>query len=107
MPIYNFKNKDTDEVVEMFMSFSQKDEYLESHPEMQQVMLGAPALVSGVNFNKKMDNGWKDQLSRIADANPNSPLADRHGRRSSTEVKKSEAIKKHKLSRGSKYNMDL
>ena len=51
----------------------------------------------------KNDGGWKDNLSRIADAHPNSPLAKQHKKRSIKEVKTQQVIEKHrKRQRGKK-----
>ena len=40
----------------------------------------------------KNDGGWKDNLSRIAEAHPTSPLADQHRRRSIKEVKTAQVM---------------
>ena len=34
MPLYDFRNKDTGEVFEKFMSISAKEEYLKENPNM-------------------------------------------------------------------------
>ena len=44
----------------------------------------------------KNDGGWKDNLSRIADAHPNSPLAQQHKKRSIKEVKTQQVVEKHR-----------
>ena len=41
-------------------------------------MLSAPAIV-GDHVVNRMDGGMKETFSRIAEAHPNSPLADRFG----------------------------
>ena len=50
----------------------------------------------------KTDGGWKDNLSRIAEAHPNSPLAAKYGKPSIKEVKTRETVKRHKLKRNKK-----
>ena len=46
--------------------------------------------------NMKNDGGWKDNLSRIADAHPNSALAQQHKKRSIKEVKTQQVVEKHR-----------
>jgi hypothetical protein len=44
----------------------------------------------------KNDGGWKDNLSRIADAHPTSALADQHRKKSIKEVRTQQVISKHR-----------
>lgn len=44
MPTYNFRHKDSGEILEEFMSISARTEFLAEHPEYEQVILEAPAL---------------------------------------------------------------
>jgi hypothetical protein len=43
----------------------------------------------------KNDGGWKDNLSRIAEAHPTSALADRYRSRSSKEIATRQVVQKH------------
>ena len=43
----------------------------------------------------KNDGGWKDNLSRIAEAHPTSALADRYGKRSAKEIATRKVVQKH------------
>ena len=80
MPIYNFKDNVTGEVTEEFMSISARDEYLAANPNLSVVILKAPQTVSGVGeLNSKVDNGFKELMGGIADANPYSPMASEWG----------------------------
>ena len=54
-----------------------------------------------MGVNMKNDGGWKDNLSRIAEAHPTSALADRYGKRSAKDIATKKVIKKH-LARQSK-----
>jgi hypothetical protein len=56
--------------------------------------------VSGLTH--KQDGGWKDNLQRIAEAHPGSPLADRYKKKSIKEIKTKEAINKHRKRNASK-----
>lgn len=64
MPTYTFKNTETDEVFEEFMSMSALDEYLEKNPHIIRHHEGsAAALVSGVD--QKPAQGFRDILKVI------------------------------------------
>lgn len=96
MPTYLFRDKETDEVFECFMSYTERNEHLEAHPELEPIVT-APALISGVaGITHKNDQGFNDMMSRIADANPHSPLAQTRGRKGIKESKTREVVNKHK-----------
>jgi hypothetical protein len=64
MPTYEFKNTETDEVFEKFMSMSSLDTYLEENPHIIRHHQGStPPLVSG-NAPKPAD-GFRDILKVI------------------------------------------
>ena len=44
----------------------------------------------------KNDSGWKDNLSRIAEAHPQSNLAQRYGKKSTKAIKTQQVINKHR-----------
>jgi hypothetical protein len=56
----------------------------------------APHFV-GDHIIKKMDGGMNETLQKIAERNPNTPLADRFSRRSSKDIKKENIVKKYNL----------
>ena len=98
MPTYTFYNTKTDEQFDDFMSWSQRETYLKENPHIKP-MLTTAALV-GDHIIQKMDGGMKETFSRIAEAHPNSPLADRFGSSRNSKQKKIENIgKKHGLIR--------
>ena len=98
MPTYTFYNTETDEQYDDFMSWSQRETYLKENPHIESVLTTA-ALV-GDHIIMKTDGGMKDTFSRIAEAHPNSPLAERYGSGRSGKSKKVENIgKKHGLVR--------
>jgi len=47
----------------------------------------------------KTDSGWKDNISRIAEAHPTSPLADQHRKKSIKEIKTQQVLQKHRTRR--------
>ena len=68
------------------MSIAEMEEYLLKNKHIRQVI--TPINISGgvMGVNMKNDGGWKDNLSRIAEAHPTSALADRYGKRSAKEI---------------------
>ena len=55
------------------------------------------SMAGGVGDRVKNDGGWKENLSRIAEAHPNTPLADRYGKKTTKEIKTRQVLKKHKV----------
>lgn len=95
MPTYLFRNKDTNEEFEEFMSISARETFLLENPNVEQihtpnrVISGRNDVVSGT------DSSWKEVLSKIAEKHPNSNLADRYGRRTSKQIKTQQILDKH------------
>lgn len=79
MPIYSFRNKETGEEWDELMSISSAEEYLKENPSIERFISKAPGLVGGTGDRTKTDGGFKEVLSKIAHANPNSQLANDHG----------------------------
>lgn len=95
MPLYSVYNTETNEPEEDFWgSWDSLQTYLEENPHLKQT-LTTPAFISGVSgITHKNDSGFNDVLSRIADANPHSPLAQTHGNKGIKESKTREAVNK-------------
>ena len=100
MPIYTFENTETGEVYDDMMSIADMEKFLKKNKHIKQRLttINISSGVQGVNM--KNDGGWKDNLSRIAEAHPTSPLADQHRRRSIKEVKTAQVMAKHRKRRG-------
>ncbi len=96
MPTYTFENKKTGETYDDMMSISEKEAFLEKNPHIRQVIQPINIVGGIAGMTYKTDGGWKDNLSRIAEAHPNSPLADRYGKKSSKRIKTEQAVKKYK-----------
>lgn len=91
MPIYEFRDKTTGEEWEEFLSFSGREEKLKDS-NIEQVIT-APAIISGIaGVTHKNDSGFNDMMSRIATANPTSPLADKYGDKGIKAAKTREAV---------------
>ena len=98
MPTYKFKNLKTGAVYEDFMSISDMEK-LRENPNIELQMPDTLNIISqtGDNIDAKTDGGWKETLSKISEAHPDSKLADQYGKRKSAkEVKTAEVRKKHK-----------
>ena len=96
MPIYEFRDRETGETWEEFLSISGKVEYLVANPHAQ-LVIGAPALISGIaGVTHKTDGGFNDLLNRIGNANPASPLAQQYGDKGVKASKVREAVNKAK-----------
>ena len=96
MPIYTFENTKTGKVYDDMMSIADMEKFLKKNKHIKQKLttINISSGVQGVNM--KNDGGWKDNLSRIAEAHPNSELAKQHKRRSTKEVKTQQVIEKHR-----------
>lgn len=93
MPTYTFQDTDTGEVFDKILKISEKDDFLKSNPNLKSLVTGIN-IVAGVG-GMKTDSGWKENLSRIAEAHPTSALADRYGSKSVKDVKTKQVINKH------------
>ena len=102
MPLYTFKNTKTGKEFTEMMSIAEMEKYLEKnkHIKQQLTSLNIVGGVSGMSY--RSDQGWKENLSRIAEAHPNSPLAQQHRKRSIKEVKTEQVVKKYKARRNAK-----
>ena len=97
MPTYIFKNMTTGQEFQKLMSISEKETYLKTHATIAQ-------LPNAINFvgdhimgvGPKNDEGFKERMSQIAAAHPNSHLADKYKTgESHKKLKTKEVIKKH------------
>ena len=101
MPVYTFLNKKTKKEYDEMMSIAEMEEFLEKNPHITQVIKGLNIVrgVSGASY--KTDSGWKENLSRIAEAHPQSALAQRYGKKTIKQSKTEQVLAKHrKRSRG-------
>ena len=97
MPIYTFENTKTGKVYDDMMTIAEKETFLKKNKHIKQ-RLTSLNISSGVRGmgGMKNDGGWKDNLSRIAEAHPTSELANQHKKRSIKEVKTQQVIEKHR-----------
>ena len=94
MPLYEFVDTKTGETWEDVMSYESYKTYLAENPHVNPVY--SISIIGGSGDRIKTDSGFNDVLSRIAQANPHSPLAQTHGDKSIKASKTREVVNKHK-----------
>ena len=95
MPTYTIRNKEFGTGKDVFCTWSELQEMLKN--ESLEQVITAPAIV-GDHVVKRMDGGMKDVFSRISEAHPNSPLADRFGDgKNNAQKKVQDVARKHGL----------
>jgi hypothetical protein len=101
MPIYSFENE-KGEIWDELMSWEHRCEYLKENPTIKQIITGAPNINKGGTGDRtKPSGGFKDVLSRVAEANPMSPMADDFGKKDAKSVAIRDTVKKVKKRVGS------
>ena len=94
MPSYSFRNTETGEEWEELLSISEREKFLEQNSHIEQL----PSMVSNVGGHGeriKNDGGRKDNMSRIAEAHPNTPLGHKYSKKTIKEQKTRQVLKKH------------
>jgi predicted nucleic acid-binding Zn ribbon protein len=98
MPTYQFLNTETGEEFETLMKISEREDYLKTNPHIQPI-ISAPALVSGVSTSNsrtgRVPSGFNEVLSKVSEAHPTSPVAQRYGKKSIKQIKTEQIVKKH------------
>lgn len=75
MPLYEFKNKETGEIIEKFMSISAREDYIKQNPNMEPMISGGNPLIDPVRLGiKRPDAGFKEVLQRIHEKTAGSTL---------------------------------
>jgi hypothetical protein len=71
MPKYDFRHKETGEILEKTLRISEKQEWLDANPEYEAVILGAPSLGDPVRLGlRKPDQGFREVLQKAKAAHP-------------------------------------
>ena len=99
MPIYTFENLKTGKVYDEMMSISEMEDYLKKNKHIKQ-QIHTVNIVGGIQgITHKNDQGFKEVLSKVAEAHPRSALAKEHRKRTIKEVQTEKVIKKHAATR--------
>jgi hypothetical protein len=72
MPTYTFKNKETGETFDQFMSMNAREEYLKDNPQLEPVI----GVVATIRDTPKQDGGFREVLQKIHERAPGSILKD-------------------------------
>ena len=96
MPTYRFVNTETGEEFEDFVSNSRKEELLEKNPHIRQLPSAFAITTMAGSLDSKTDNTWKEVLAKVSEAHPDSPLAQRYGKRSIHQAKARDIYNKWK-----------
>ena len=101
MPRYTFQDTQTGDTWEEICSWDDRCAFLDENPHVKTLITGAPMLVgSRYTSGIKNDDGWKENLSRIAEAHPGSALASQHGPKDSKTVKTRQAVERWRKQTG-------
>jgi hypothetical protein len=95
MPIYNFLNTETGEAFEDLISISRKEELLEKNPHIQQLPTAPNFITNAKTLDQRTDNGWKEVLSKVAEAHPDSVVGQRYGKKSIKRVRTEQIVDQH------------
>ena len=75
MPTYSFRDKNTDEVFDVVLRMSEREQYLKDNPHLEQTITAAPAFTGDhISAAKKYDSGFKEVLQKIHERTPGSQL---------------------------------
>jgi hypothetical protein len=100
MPTYTYKDTTTGEVFDVILSMKDLDSFQSEFSHYERYFDQVPALVSGVSSSLKTDTGFKEVLSKIAEAHPQSQLADNYLSRSVKQVKTERAVREWRKKSG-------
>ena len=102
MPTYRFYNSKTKKEYTDLMSISEMEEFIKKKhikllPPTQLNIVSSTGTIDG-----KTDSGWKEVMSKISEAHPISPLADRYGKRTVKDTQIDRVIKQHRAKKAGK-----
>ncbi|MCK9369144.1 hypothetical protein M0R04_04250 [Candidatus Dojkabacteria bacterium] len=96
MPTYIFYNTETNEEFEDVISYSDKVSLLKKNPHIRAVPAAFSMVATVGGIDSKTDDTWKEVLSKVAEAHPESPVGERYNKKSIKDVKTKEIIQKHR-----------
>ena len=84
------------------MSISEMEEFIKKKhikllPPTQLNIVSSTGTIDG-----KTDSGWKEVMSKVSEAHPSSPLAERYGRKTVRQTQVERVIKKHRAKKAGK-----
>ncbi len=78
------------------MSIAEMESYLKKNKHIKQVIKGINIVASVGNRTTKTDSGFKEVLSKIGEAHPQSELAKQTTKKSIKQIKTEQAVAKNK-----------
>ena len=70
MPLYEYKNKETGEVITKMLKIAEREQFLEDNPHLEPI-ISAPTIATEVGGTlKKAGDGWKEVQNRIKSGLP-------------------------------------
>lgn len=94
MPVYDFRNNETGEEWEEKMSYEEMKE-LTADGKIQIVYRKVNFVHAvGSDGGGKVPDHFKEVMSKVAEQNPNTPLAERYGSKTIKDIKTREAVEK-------------
>lgn len=76
MPLYDYKNKQTGEIAEYFIKYSEKKKFEEDHPELEYVFISQMSIGDPIKLGKKqLPDDFKKALRKIKKENPGSNMS--------------------------------
>lgn len=71
MPTYDFRHKETGDIIEKMMKISEREEFLRDNPQYESILLSAPGLGDPVRLGvRKPDQGFREVLQKAKAAHP-------------------------------------
>lgn len=71
MPLYEYRNKDTGEIITKMVKIADREQFLKDNPDLESV-ISAPKIASSDSGGllKQAGDGWKEVQSRIKSGLP-------------------------------------
>ena len=71
MPLYDFEDKETGEIVTKMIKISDKDQFLKDNLNLKQVILSTPSIIGSVGGTlSRAGDGWKEVQDKIKSGLP-------------------------------------
>lgn len=74
MPLYEFRNTETNEIFEKSFTIADKEIYLQENPHIKQIHTTGIKAVGGVEIRDKVPDGFKEVLSKVKSHHPKSNI---------------------------------
>jgi hypothetical protein len=65
MPLYNFRHKQSGKVLEIDLPIQEREEFLDKHPEYQQIITAPTTIVHERGTNLRVTDGFRESLARV------------------------------------------